>query len=114
MRRRGWLVETCRAVLFGVVLIALGYGWLLWQRGQTGYNRIKVGMSYTETDAIMEEYGYHSAGGRVNSHQDVLLFERHKAESPIVLIFGPDGRLKAKEQDSTVEYFLQSIHDALR
>ena len=40
MRKRSWLVETCRAVLLGLVLIALGYGWHVWHKGQECYDRI--------------------------------------------------------------------------
>jgi hypothetical protein len=112
MPNRSWLVETCRAVLFGVVLIALGYGWHVWHKGQECYDRIRVGMSRSETDSITEGYGYNLTEANGNVRGSVWVFERHKTEPRLVLVFGPDCHLKAKEQDSTVKFILHSIRDA--
>ena len=67
-----------------------------------------------ETDAIMEEYGFNldMTEGRDNACQTMSVFKRHKTEPPIALIFGPDGRLKMKYQESTAEFILLSIRDA--
>ena len=114
MRKRSWLVETCRAVLFGVVLIAFGYGWHVWHKSQECYDRIRVGMSRSETGTILKDYGYEHAGRDGNASELVLVYKRNKTEAPIVLTFRPNGFLTAKEQHSTVEHILDSIDDALR
>jgi hypothetical protein len=110
---RKWLKDVWRALLFVTALGVLGYGWYVWDNGQEGYRRVRVGMSSTEAEAILEERGYTVVGGDGNARESVLVYQRHKTEPPIVLIFGSDGRLKKKEQDSLVEYILQSLHDAL-
>ena len=69
-------------------------------------------MSRSETDAITEGYSYKLTEANGNVRGSVWVFERHKTEPRLVLVFGPDGHLKAKEQDSTVKFILHSIRDA--
>jgi hypothetical protein len=125
MQSRKWFVGTVWAVLFGLVLAALWYGGHAWHKrqdrdvrnrfrmlsddtnaieGQDCFDRIRVGMSSENTNAIMKECGYEMGGGSVLHGEAVLVFKRNKDEPLIGLIFGQDGRLKKKEQDSTMEY----------
>ena len=122
---RKWFAGTVWAVLFGVALAALWYGWHAWHckgrtamscnrfgmllrrhqcnRGTRPFDRIRVGMSSDDTDAIMKECGYEMAGATgMQESRCWCSGSENKYEPLIVLIFGQDGHLKKKELDSTL------------
>jgi hypothetical protein len=111
---RHWPRDATRAALLfaaPVLPALLGDAWF---RGEQCYSALRVGMSAAEADAILARHGYTLAGGDGNLMEMVMVYRRHKAEPPIVLIFGADGVLKKTERDSLPEHLLQSLSDQLR
>jgi hypothetical protein len=72
-------------------------------------NRIQVGMTYSEAERILDEYGFVQVpGGGVESGEATLVFERPVGWKQIVITVSHQGRVTSRESGRSRK--LERIH----